>query len=245
MKLITLNIWGGHVYQPLLDFFKKYQEVDIFCLQEVYHRAPERISKEERFLSLNIFDEILHLLPNHQGFFRPTVKGVYGIGTLIKKNMDVLAEGEILIHDNPDYDGTGPKHPRNLQWLECRESKGAKVFSVLNIHGLWNGLGKTDTEEREAQSYRVRNFLDCLNTPKILCGDFNLRPDTKSLKIISEGLIDLIQEYEIKSTRTSLYPKEEKYADYIFTSPEGINIKKFEVLKDEVSDHAGLFLEFD
>ena len=242
MKLITLNIWGGHVYQPLLDFFKTYEDVDIFCLQEVYHRAPEKISKEERFLSLNIFDEIQNLLPNHRGFFRPTVKSVYGVGMFIKKNIEVLAEGDISIHENPAYDGVGPEHPRNLQWVEC-ESHG-KLYSILNVHGLWNGMGKTDTPPREAQSLRVKSFLDSLNTPKVLCGDFNLRPDTKSLEIISVGLKDLIKEYKITSTRTSLYPKAEKYADYIFTSPE-ILIKKFEVLKDEVSDHAALFVDFE
>lgn len=33
LKLITLNIWGGHVEKPLLDFINAHQDVDIFCLQ--------------------------------------------------------------------------------------------------------------------------------------------------------------------------------------------------------------------
>ena len=37
MKLITLNLWGGRVKQPLIDFLLE-QEADtaIFCFQEVY-----------------------------------------------------------------------------------------------------------------------------------------------------------------------------------------------------------------
>lgn len=41
MKLMTLNIWSGHVHAPLLAVMQKHQEVDIFCLQEVYHNATK------------------------------------------------------------------------------------------------------------------------------------------------------------------------------------------------------------
>ena len=37
--------------------------------------------------------------------------------------------------------------------------------------------------------------------------------------------------------------KDEKFADYIFTSRD-INVNAFEVLKDEVSDHSALLLDF-
>src|SRR5450432_161418 len=108
MELITLNIWGGHVRDPLFNFISKHQETDLFCFQEVYHKAPQKISTEDRAVSLNIFSELEALLPNHYSFFRPVVKGIYGIGMFIKKEIDVLEEGEFDIHDNPAYQGTGP-----------------------------------------------------------------------------------------------------------------------------------------
>ena len=41
MKLITLNVWGGKVFEPLMDFFKKRAgDTDIFCLQEVFDNPP-------------------------------------------------------------------------------------------------------------------------------------------------------------------------------------------------------------
>ena len=55
---------------------------------------------------------------------------------------------------------------------------------------------------------------------------------------------NLIHEYNINSTRTSFYTKPEKYADYIFTSKD-LLIKNFEVLPEEVSDHAALLLEIE
>jgi endonuclease/exonuclease/phosphatase family metal-dependent hydrolase len=242
MKLVTLNIWGGHVRDPLLAFARAHQEIDIFCLQEVYYKAPDKLSTDERFVSLDIFSELLALLPDHYGYFRPTVKNVYGIAMLVRKSINVISEGEMIIHDNPDYPGFGPEHPRNLQWLECQIH--GRIYSILNVHCLWNGRGKTDTPERVAQSQRIREFMDTVNTPKILCGDFNLRPDTESLKILDKGMRNLVEEYGVTSTRTSYYPKPEKFADYIFTSPE-ITVKNFAVMPEEVSDHAALMLEFD
>jgi endonuclease/exonuclease/phosphatase family metal-dependent hydrolase len=116
-------------------------------------------------------------------------------------------------------------------------------ITVVNVHGLWNGKGKTDTDERIEQSQKIVNFIKTIKIKVILCGDFNLRLDTQSLAMIEgTGLRNLIREYNIPSTRTSLYGKPEKHADYIFTSPE-IKIRHFSVMPDEVSDHSPLLLE--
>lgn len=242
MKLITLNIWGGHVRGPLLEFILTYENIiDIFCLQEVYHNAQNKMADDDRVVSLNIFSELQTLLPNHTAIFRPVTEDAYGIAMFIKKGIDVLREGDISIHENPSYPGRGPTHSRKLQWIECCTDN--QDYFILNVHGLWNGMGKTDSPARIAQSQKIREFLDSIDKPKILCGDFNLRPDTESMKILEKGMTNLIQTYNIHSTRTNLYSKEEKYADYILISPE-IIVKDFEKLMDEVSDHSPLFLEF-
>lgn len=241
MKLITLNIWGGHVRSPLLEFITLHREVDIFCFQEIYHNAQNKICDEDRQLSLNIFSELQSLLPDHNAFFRPTVQDVYGISMFVKKEIDVLGEGEINIYHNPNYPGSGPLHSRNLQWLECRINN--QNYFIMNVHGLWNGKGKTDTPERIAQSQKIRDFIDTIHTPKILCGDFNLRLDTESVKILERDMKNLVKIHNVSSTRTSFYTKEEKFADYIFISPK-IKVKHFEVMENEVSDHAPLLLDF-
>jgi len=242
MKLITLNIWGGHIREPLHQFISSRNEVDIFCLQEVYHHAKEMISEEKRQVSLNIFSELQELLPNHLGYFRPAVNDIYGIGMFIHKKIPVMDEGSHLIHHNPVYSGKGPSHSRILQWAQCGIDDD--IYTIINVHGLWNGMGKTDTDERLAQSERIRQFMDRIASRKILCGDFNLKPDTSSLKILAQGMKNLVEEYQVTSTRTSLYPKLERFADYVFTSPE-IKVNQFAVLKDEVSDHSPLLLDFD
>lgn len=241
MKLITLNIWGGHVREPLHRFIATHQDVAIFCFQEVYHNADEKISTEDRKVSLNIFSELQALLPNHTGYFRPVVDGTFGMSIFVSNAIDVLEEGDYLIHHNPNYSGRGPTHSRILQWIKCNIN--SQQYAIINVHGLWNGRGKTDTEERIAQSAKIKEFMNTLTVRKILCGDFNLKPDTKSLKMLENDMHNLVSAYQVTSTRTSYYPKEEKFADYIFTSKD-IAINKFEVLKDEVSDHAPLLLDF-
>ncbi|MCC8399093.1 MAG: endonuclease/exonuclease/phosphatase family protein [Rickettsia endosymbiont of Platyusa sonomae] len=110
LKLISLNIWGGHIRQPLLEFIKLYTDIDIFCFQEVYNNALHKISTDDKEVSLNIFLEISTLLPKHRGFFTPIVGNGYGIGIFIKKEINILAKGEINIHDNPNYIGRGSTH---------------------------------------------------------------------------------------------------------------------------------------
>jgi endonuclease/exonuclease/phosphatase family metal-dependent hydrolase len=58
------------------------------------------------------------------------------------------------------------------------------------------------------------------------------------------GLKNLIHEYGITSTRTSFYTRENKFADYVFTSP-GINVQDFKVLPDEVSDHTAICVSIE
>jgi endonuclease/exonuclease/phosphatase family metal-dependent hydrolase len=240
MKLITLNIWGAQVREPFIEFIKNNVDVDIFCFQEVYDKAASKLLSHYPTVSHDIFTELQSFLPQHQGFFRPVVEGVYGVAIFIKKEIPVFEEGEIIIHKNTQHSESTGHHSRNLQWIKFVLDQ--KPFAVINVHGLWNGLGKKDTPDRLVQSKNIKDLVDSIQGSKILCGDFNLRPDTESIKIIESGMKNLIEEYKVECTRTSLYGKEEKFADYIFISPD-IEVVDFKVLPDEVSDHAALFLE--
>lgn len=240
-ELVSLNIWGGHVKQPLVNFIKSNQQVDIFCLQEVYHKAQHKISTDDKEVSLNIFSELQERLPEHEGYFLPVVDGFYGIGMFVRKEIDVISHGAVSIHENPSYIGKGPTHGRSLQWVEC-QSRGNK-FYISNVHGLWNGEGKSDSLSRITQSKKIRAFVNSLKHPHILCGDFNLKPDTESLKIVDSGMHNMITLHNIASTRTSYYSKKERFADYIITSPD-IHVNSFKVMPDEVSDHSPLQLKF-
>lgn len=244
MKIITLNTWGGRVKGPFVEFIKKYKDIDVFCFQEIYDKAEEIMSGEYPEDSMNIFTDIQNLLPEHIGFFRPILHGVYGLAIFIKKDMVIVEEGEKFIHVSNSVAITDGHHSRNMQWIKF--NLDGKIYTVANVHGLWNGKGKTDTPQRIAQSNAIKEFLNTTENPKILCGDFNLNPDTDSIKMLETGMKNLVKDYSITTTRTSIYfnkpGKSEKFADYIFISPD-IEVKDFKVLSEEVSDHAALLLE--
>jgi len=239
-KLLSLNLWGGYVLDPLLDFLESHEHIDIFCFQELYHNATHEISVDGKKLTLDLMDRIAKILPEHQSFFRPILNNSYGIGTFVSNKITVLGEYEILIHENPDYIGRGPTHSRNMQLLTLKHN--TDIFHIANVHGLWNGMGKGDSPERILQAKKIKKSLPN-GDPLVLCGDFNLNPDTESINIIKEGLRDLITESKVTSTRTSLYAKDSKFADYIFTNTY-IKALEFSVLPHVVSDHAPLYLKF-
>jgi len=245
MKIITLNLWGGRMYQPLLDFILKNQDVDIFCFQEIYHNALGKNKWDSNGEHFDFYNEMQLLLPNHIGYFCPTVGDYYGLASFVRKNLLVLSHGEIDIYQNPEHDGRGASHSRKALWLNM-QIKNTKL-SIINVHGLWNGQGKIDTPERIEQSKRIRSFMDSIESFKIVCGDFNLLPETESMCILEQNMQNLIKDYKVTTTRTSLYTNSEKsgkFADYILVSND-IKIFNFNVLPDEVSDHSALLVDVE
>jgi endonuclease/exonuclease/phosphatase family metal-dependent hydrolase len=246
MNLITFNTWGGRCgRQPIRDFFEKYKNTDIFCLQEMWQTDnPAMIEAFDQRIVLNLLDEVAACLPDFRIFFRPQYRGIYGLATFVRKNIQVENEGEIFVFKDQGFENplSLGNHARNIQHINLKTPGG--LLTVINFHGLWNGQGKSDTADRIQQSQKIANFMKDIKNPFILAGDFNLTPQSESLKILEDvGLKNLISEYGITSTRSSFYPKPEKYADYILTS-KGVHDSDFEVLPDEASDHLGLRITF-
>ncbi len=250
MKVISLNTWGGEAGLPeLLEFLRSNSDTDVFCLQEVWNGGEHMLEKkgggswlDKRVTTL--LSDVGSVLPNYAGYFRPHFYDFYGLALFVKSDLEVLSEGEVLIYKEKGFvseEDVG-NHARILQ--HCTISTSDGVRTIVHLHGLWNGKGKGDSEDRLEQSERIIAFLDSLDHPFVLLGDFNLLPDTESLKKIeSIGLRNLIAEHGVVSTRTSHYTKPEKFADYAFVS-EGIEVRDFRVLPDEVSDHAPLLIDF-
>jgi endonuclease/exonuclease/phosphatase family metal-dependent hydrolase len=248
MKLITLNVWGGRILEPLKAFLKKHDEVDMWCFQEVYHEAPDvQVKVPEYEPNLNLLNEIKSQLNSHNSEFCQVLDNFYGITSFIHKDIKIQERGEMLVARGGWFDPTDDLHNRDhhrkLQWIELN-IKGKKMI-LANVHLTHRPEGKADSEKRLNQSRIILDFLKMFDCPKILCGDFNLLPETESIRMIENaGMINLVKKFNIPSTRTELYKKPLKFADYIFVSPE-IKVNDFKVLPDVVSDHAPLYLDFE
>lgn len=248
MQVISLNTWGGRAgHAEFLSFFERNKTTDIFCLQEVW-RAPYPhlegrmaggVALDNAKTMTDALLRIAEILPEHDFFFHPHVGENYGLAMFVKKSMEVLESGEVFVHKHKEFvpEGDVGLHARNVQYVTV--TYGGRPFSVLNFHGLWNGQGKSDTPDRLEQSKRIVDFTKKLSGPFVLCGDFNLLPETESLRMLENaGMRNLVREYGITSTRSPLYTKPEKYADYMLAS--GVDVVSFEVLPDVVSDHMAL-----
>ncbi len=219
---------------------------DIFCLQEVWEGGHEHKDIWGPNVDPALFTHLNEILPGFVSFFKPHYWNFFGLAIFIKKNIKILEEGDIFVFkDREDmfHDDNAVNHARNLEYITIETPKG--VRTIANFHGLWNGISKEDTEERFSQAENIVRFLAGIKVPHVLCGDFNLLPDSESLKMIQGShMRNLIKEFGITSTRASVYKKPGKFADYILVS-EGINVKDFKVLPDEVSDHLAMQLDFE
>lgn len=251
MKLICLNTWGCRVTDQIFDFINKNSEsTDIFCFQEILKGKKGKTEKDE---VANAYEKICDLLSNYTGYFweyneenyyydkkKSEIDFQFGVACFVKNNLEQTLKNKIHLYDPKKEWGDYPSQ------FAVGSSLAIKVedYTIINIHGLWQESIKTDTEAKIEQSQKIIDLAESTPDKKIICGDFNLLPDTKSIKMLDEKYNNLIKKYEIKNTRSSLYKKENRFADYIFTSPK-IKVNDFKVLEDEVSDHLPLFLDFD
>ena len=237
MRLISLNTWGGQIYEPFVSFIKKHaQTTDVFCFQEVNDNPPVRLG-DDSASNQNLFEELKQLLPNHIGHFAPQIQGI-GIAIFIRGNISVAQIDSTTILETQEM--TEKFISRVLQHVEIENPN----ISIYNFHGVPKS-NKLDTPERLLQTKRLLKIIEEDVNPKILVGDFNLRPETLSLQAFEKTLRNLVIENNIKTTRSNLYPFKavQPFADYVFTSAD-ITVKDFKVLPDEVSDHLALFLDF-
>ncbi|MBI5045891.1 MAG: endonuclease/exonuclease/phosphatase family protein [Candidatus Niyogibacteria bacterium] len=252
LKLVCLNVWAGMIEKPLMDFLvKSAEDTDIFCLQEVVRRN-DGVG--------DIYHKISSALPDFSIYFAPMISDLsrYKLSNITNLNTKdaaigpaILIRNDLMIEKNGDlavfgeYEKirhiAGQKHEflaHNIIYAVV--AMNGKKYTICNLHGL-PAWPKTDTPERLKQSQKIKTFMDASPSPKILCGDFNISPEAKSMRILEEGMIDLIKTYNIKTTR--LPEADDKFSDYILVSPD-IKVKEFSVPQIRISDHLPLIMKF-
>lgn len=102
MKVISLNLWGGRIYEPLARFLKEHKDsTDFFCFQEMYHKADKKFFNakwKDDDIKTELFDEVKEILYGHQGFFYPHFEDFWGLAMFAKTELPVFEEGEKLVH---------------------------------------------------------------------------------------------------------------------------------------------------
>lgn len=170
MKLVTLNIWGGKVFEPLMDFFKKRAEdTDIFCLQEVFNNTPHIKSQvQTKVAKEDIYNDITGVLKDFDGYFAPTQDGEESLTMFVKKNSGVHEIRDQFVYRwrNAMEGNDASTYGINVQYAKF--GRNGKNYMVCNLHGHWTPNFKGDNPARLEQSRNIKKFLDDFDGAKIL-----------------------------------------------------------------------------
>jgi endonuclease/exonuclease/phosphatase family metal-dependent hydrolase len=115
------------------------------------------------------------------------------------------------------------------------------------MHGLRDLNGKGENPARLVQARRFAAMIAGVaeaGDDVVACGDFNVLPDSASFEVLAGlGLRDLVTGRGHAGTRSSLYAKPERFADYMLVH-DGVPVAGFDVVASpEISDHCPLILE--
>ncbi len=264
IKLLSLNVALFEKNNEKLARFIMMQAPDILSLQEVTRRVD--VSANREFISMNSIDVATSKLT--ESFFAPVwllskfekndfhgkehfvvdFKGKIEFGNLLKSRYPITKGQNIFVQNQFSYVTDWSKWPeedyRAVQVSDL-EIDGKKV-RVLNYHGIWT-KDKRGTDKTKAACEVIKKLALEVDYPAIITGDFNLFPDTESIGVFTPELKNLVNEFEIKTTRPAtneLSAAERNVVDYVFVT-KGVTVKKFEVLEVDVSDHLPLVLEFE
>ena len=266
MRILSLNTWGGRVHEPLIPYLAA-AEPDALCLQEMISTPSAsaewliyRDQDNELLQRANLVAEVAAVLPEHEAFFLPAACGDlfdgeqafpsdWGLATFVHKRYPVVGHAQDFVHGDFSHDGWGA-HPRsrNAHAVRLYDYTHGSAVTVVHLHGLRDPGGKEDTPARLDQAARLTDLIRRLhrqNERLVLCGDFNVLPESKTFDILRDelGLVNLITAHGHTDTRTSYYKKSPRFADYMLVSPDVV-VERFEVVREpEVSDHCALLLE--
>ncbi|MFI0450274.1 endonuclease/exonuclease/phosphatase family protein [Actinomadura sp. 6N118] len=264
MRIISLNAWGGAMFDELARWLGTCG-ADILCLQEVTHTAAvggwTRFDDAERSLPqrADLLADIRSLLPRHHGLFTASDAGPvldhegswhqqdFGLAAFVAETLAVVGMRSAFVHgDYVEHQGQWPTdgRPRAAQAVRVFDRQARRFVTVVHIHGLRDPRGKGDTPARRAQAKRLADLITGVREDgdlTVVCGDFNLLPDSETFQVLAGlGLVDLVRDAD---TRTSRYPKPLRHASYLLVS-EPTAVRRFEIVTEpEVSDHCALLLD--
>lgn len=258
MKLLDLNIGIKLDNNNEVLELVKLEDADICTFQEAMNAVDD--SCFEMFESAN---QLINLSNYKYNAFAPLFisRGVEKNGVLVRDFGGKAEQGSLLIskfkiekHYNQfyyneykyNYDAT---EFREKDW--CRSIQNTildvhgKELQIINVHGIWT-KDKIGDERTIKQSKFILSKIR-KDIPVIVVGDFNLLPDNESIKILNNELINLIDNYNIKSTRPNFddgLDKGNLVCDYIFVNDK-VKVNDFKVIDCNISDHLPLLLDFN
>ncbi len=242
MKIMSLNVWQGRLERVLLKHLETLN-LDFACMQEAidydgfslglvssYQKIGDSLRLDQQFFS--------PLLATKLGNKQMTFGNATYSRLPFSQTSTVFTRGEHT--DDFDFD-TDDYNIRAFQ--HALIEVGDKKLNILNHHGHHIDSHKLGDEETARQVTQIAGYIKQLDGAVILCGDFNLAPESESIKLLDSFLHNLPVERSLETTRSRLTYKNE-VCDYIFVNDE-IHVNDFSMDETIISDHNALILDFE
>ena len=267
IKLLILNVSIFDENNEKLIRFLKEINPNIICLQEVTRKVDA--SALDSFITKTAVDQATPRLPysfyapnwalrdfkqkNFHGkkVFHQDFGGFIEYGNYIKSRFKIIQGKSVFIQHHFSYltdwewmENHPGEEPRMVQIADL-ELNSRQKLRLINYHGIWS-KDKQGNERTKSACRKLIQLTAEVTFPAIICGDFNLFPDTESIKILKEKFSSLVDKYNVSHTRpktNELSSAKRNVVDYIFASKK-IAINSFKVINSDVSDHFPLLVEF-
>jgi len=258
IKVISLNLWnGGRLLDRISDFLIA-EQPDLLFLQEAYAgRLPVQQAGDPalapRFRSVAI---LTGLFPSYDFDFAPVYCDTRSLEGDIEEGQLLLSKWPIIFRDNIFFDRPYAKLDQDAttdfsQWpatlQHCRIQIDNQVIELLHVHGPVNFDGTLDSPRRLKMSQMILDRISD-KTPAIVAGDFNVQPQTQTIRNIENHLTNVFKD-ELVTTFNMCQKTNPGYAravvDMMFISPT-IKVLEHHQPQVDISDHWPLIatLEF-
>lgn len=235
-------MWQGRLERVLLKHVENLG-IDFACMQEAvdydgkslglitpYQKVGESLGLPEQFFS--------KLISSKLGDKELSFGNVIYSNIPFTQTSTIFTRGEYTNNFNFDEDDYNIRAFQHVQ-----VAIGSKKLNLLNHHGHHIDSHKLGDDETKRQVKQICEYIKGLDGSVILCGDFNLAPESESIQLINENLVNLSAQHSLKTTRSKLTYKNE-VCDYIFVSHD-IKVNSFVMDDAIISDHNALILDFD
>lgn len=265
MKLLSLNVALFETNNDALSDFLSKQNLDILCLQEV--SAKIDVSANPDFVSKKSIDKVtknlkyslfgitwiikeFHLKNFHKKEnFDYHFGGFLKAGNYLKTRFKVIKKANVFVQKGslmPTDWSSWPKEQSKAVQVVDLELPNSKKLRVLNYHGIWT-REKNGNEMTLKACQKILDLAKEVDYATIIVGDFNLFPDTPSMRVFYNDFTSLVDKYNILTTRpksNELSHLKRNVVDYVLVSKD-IKVNSFMVLDSEASDHLPLILDFE
>jgi endonuclease/exonuclease/phosphatase family metal-dependent hydrolase len=252
LKILTLNIWqGGLLFDQVLNFIEQ-EHPDILCLQEVFDGKEKHLPMNYRTIEV-----LREKFPEYSASFTSaflcnTEHGKIEQGNAVLSLLPIVSQHAVsLNHEYGEYD----EYPADKDWSKdpkilqhCQVKVGEQLLNICNVHGVWD-LHGGDTPSRLKMSEIIVEYVKD-KEHLFLTGDFNVKPDTQTIKSIEQYLVNVLGDqrttsFNLKHKNLVASPG---YAtavvDFVFVSKD-LRVESAKSLDDDISDHLALLTEIE